>query len=176
MKKSYLQRVMKLLVLFLLAGFMYVSAAGYSQQITFSGEKVPFVEALGAIRKQAGYAVVADKALLQFTRPISIAVRDMPLTDFLIVSAGLFCIGIYIVLAKRNAIQILIGIELIINSAILNLVAFGKYDKVNNAGQSFALFAIVLAAAAVAVALAIILNVYRQYKTIDPAKVERLRG
>lgn len=98
------------------------------------------------------------------------------LSNFLLIGAGLFCIGIYMVLSKRNAIQILIGIELIINSAILNLVAFGKYDKVNNAGQSFALFAIVLAAAAVAVALAIILNVYRQYKTIDPAKVERLRG
>jgi NADH:ubiquinone oxidoreductase subunit K len=98
------------------------------------------------------------------------------LSNFLLIGAGLFCIGIYMVLSKRNAIQILIGIELIINSAILNLVAFGKYDKVNNAGQSFALFAIVLAAAAVAVALAIILNVYRQYKTIDPAKVERLKG
>lgn len=98
------------------------------------------------------------------------------LSDFLMIGAGLFCIGIYMVISKRNAIQVLIGIELIINSAILNLVAFGKYDKVNNAGQSFALFAIVLAAAAVAIALAIILNVYRQYKTIDPAKVERLRG
>ena len=98
------------------------------------------------------------------------------LNDFLLIGAGLFCIGIYMVLAKRNAIEILIGIELIINSAILNLVAFGRYDKLNNVGQSFALFAIVLAAAAVSVALAIILNVYRQYKTIDPAKVERLKG
>jgi NADH:ubiquinone oxidoreductase subunit K len=98
------------------------------------------------------------------------------LSNFLLIGAGLFCIGIYIVLSKRNAIQILIGIELIINSAILNLVAFGKYDKLNNAGQSFALFAIVLAAAAVAVGLAIILNVYRQYKTIDPAKIENLKG
>lgn len=98
------------------------------------------------------------------------------LTNFLLIGAGLFCIGIYMVISKQNAIQVLIGIELIINSAILNLVAFGKYDKVNNAGQSFALFAIVLAAAAVAVALAIILNVYRQYKTIDPTKVEKLRG
>ncbi|RKR82565.1 NADH dehydrogenase subunit K [Mucilaginibacter gracilis] len=98
------------------------------------------------------------------------------LSNFLLIGAGLFCIGIYMVLSKRNAIQVLIGIELIINSAILNLVAFGRYDKVNNAGQSFALFAIVLAAAAVAVALAIILNVYRQYKTINPAEVESLKG
>jgi NADH-quinone oxidoreductase subunit K len=79
------------------------------------------------------------------------------------------------IVAKRNAIQILIGIELMLNAAILNLVAFGKYDKINNGGQIFALFAIVLAAATTAVALAIILNVYRRYKTIDPAEITRLK-
>ena len=96
------------------------------------------------------------------------------LNEFLLLSAALFCIGVYIVVAKRNAIQILIGVELMINAAILNLVAFGKYAKVNNGGQVFALFAIVLAAAVTAVALAIILNVYRQYKTIDPSKINKL--
>jgi len=97
------------------------------------------------------------------------------LTDFLIVSAALFCIGLYMIVSKRNAIQILIGIELMLNAAILNLVAFGKYDSLNNSGQVFALFAIVLAAATTAVALAIILNVYRRYKTIDPEEVNKLR-
>lgn len=97
------------------------------------------------------------------------------LTDFLLVSAALFCIGLYMIVAKRNAIQILIGIELMLNAAILNLVAFGKYDKINNGGQIFALFAIVLAAATTAVALAIILNVYRRYKTIDPADINKLK-
>ena len=97
------------------------------------------------------------------------------LTQYLIVSAGLFCIGLYIVLVKRNAIQILLGIEMMLNAAILNLVAFGRFDKINNGGQMFALFAIVLAAATTAVALAIILNVYRRYKTIDPDKVDQLR-
>jgi NADH:ubiquinone oxidoreductase subunit K len=97
------------------------------------------------------------------------------LTDFLIVSAALFCIGLYMIVSKRNAIQILIGIELMLNAAILNLVAFGKYDSLNNSGQVFALFAIVLAAATTAVALAIILNVYRRYKTIDPGEVNRLK-
>jgi len=97
------------------------------------------------------------------------------LTDFLIVSAALFCIGLFMVVSKSNAIQILIGIELMLNAAILNLVAFGKYDRLNNGGQLFALFAIVLAAATTAVALAIILNVYRRYKTIDPNKVDKLR-
>jgi len=97
------------------------------------------------------------------------------LTDFLIVSAGLFCAGVYIILTKHNAIQVLIGIELMLNAAILNLVAFGKYDRINNSGQVFALFAIVLAAATTAVALAIILNVYKRYKTIDPGKVDGLK-
>jgi len=97
------------------------------------------------------------------------------LTDFLIVSAALFCIGLFMVVSKNNAIQILIGIELMLNAAILNLVAFGKYDRLNNGGQIFALFAIVLAAATTAVALAIILNVYRRYKTIDPNKIDKLR-
>ena len=97
------------------------------------------------------------------------------LTDFMLVGAVLFCIGLYMIVSKQNAIQVLIGIEMMLNAAILNLVAFGSYDKLNNAGQMFALFAIVLAAATTAVALAIILNVYRHYKTINPGKINNLR-
>ncbi len=97
------------------------------------------------------------------------------LTDFLMVGAALFCIGLYMIVSKHNAIQILIGIELMLNAAILNLVAFGKYDKIANSGQIFALFAIVLAAATTAVALAIILNVYKKYKTIDPGRINNLK-
>jgi NADH:ubiquinone oxidoreductase subunit K len=97
------------------------------------------------------------------------------LSDFLIVSAGLFCVGLYVILTKHNAIQVLIGIEMMLNAAILNLVAFGKYDRIYNGGQMFALFAIVLAAATTAVALAIILNVYKKYKTIDPAQIQELK-
>ena len=97
------------------------------------------------------------------------------LTDFLVVSAALFCTGLYMLLSKRNAIQLLIGIELMLNAGILNLVAFGKYDAISNSGQMFAVFAIVLAAATTAVALAIILNVYKRYRTIDPAEVNKLR-
>ncbi len=99
----------------------------------------------------------------------------IPLSHFLIISACLFCIGLYAVLTKKNAIQILIGIEFMINAAVLNFVAFGKFDKVNGGGQLFALFAIVLAAAGVAVALAIILNVYKHFKTIDPSKINKLK-
>lgn len=97
------------------------------------------------------------------------------ITHFLVVSACIFCIGFYAVLAKRNAIMILVGIELMINAAILNLVAFGRYDKLEYGGQVFALFAIVLAAAAVAVGLSIILLAYRKYKTINPDEITDLR-
>ncbi|GGE06437.1 MULTISPECIES: NADH-quinone oxidoreductase subunit NuoK [Sphingobacterium] len=97
------------------------------------------------------------------------------LTHFLVVSACLFCIGLYAIVAKRNAIMILVGIEFIINAAILNLVAFSRYDKINYSGQVFALFAIVLAAASVAVGLAIILNLYRKYKSINPENITDLR-
>ena len=62
-----------------------------------------------------------------------------------------------------------------LNAGILNFVAFSRYDRINSSGQVFALFAIVLAAASVAVALAIILNVYKKYNTIDPAKINELR-
>lgn len=99
----------------------------------------------------------------------------IPLSHFMIISACLFCIGLYAVISKRNAILILIGIEFMINAAIINFVAFGSHDKAVNGGQLFALFAIVLAAAGVAVALAIILNVYKYYRTIDPGKINNLR-
>jgi NADH-quinone oxidoreductase subunit K len=100
----------------------------------------------------------------------------IPLSHFLIISACLFSIGLYAVLTKKNAIQILIGIELMINAAILNFVAFGRYDKINGGGQMFALFVIVLAAAGVAIALAIILNVYKHFKTIDPSIIDKLKN
>lgn len=93
----------------------------------------------------------------------------------MLISCMLFCIGLFMVLTKNNAIQVLIGIEFMINAAVINLVAFGKYDKYHNGGQIFALFAIVLAAAATAVALAIILNVYRSFKTIDPGEINELK-
>ncbi|HEU4608072.1 MAG TPA: NADH-quinone oxidoreductase subunit NuoK [Chitinophagaceae bacterium] len=94
----------------------------------------------------------------------------------MLISAGLFCIGMYAVLTKKNAIMILIGIEFMLNAAILNFVAFSKHDKLASGGQVFALFAIILAAAAVAVSLAIILNVYKYYKTTDPDQIDKLRN
>lgn len=98
------------------------------------------------------------------------------LQHFLFVSAILFCIGLFIVITRKNLIMILIGVELMINAAVLNLVAFGRYDKIDNEGQLFALFVIVLAAAGMAVALAIVLNVYKYFKQIDPDVLNELKN
>lgn len=97
------------------------------------------------------------------------------LTHYLVVSALVFCIGLYAVLSKRNAILVLVGVELMMNAAILNFVAFGRYDKNLYGGQMFALFGIVLAAASVAVALSIILLVYRKHKNIDPNHITDIK-
>jgi NADH-quinone oxidoreductase subunit K len=91
----------------------------------------------------------------------------VPLSHFLLVSAVLFCVGVAVIITRRNAIVVLMGIELILNAANLNLVAFNRHYPENVQGQVFALFVIVVAAAEAAVALAIVLKVFQQFKTID---------
>ena len=89
----------------------------------------------------------------------------MTLQHYLLVSAALFSLGVLGVLTRRNAVNVLMGIELILNSANLNLVAFSRYGPGNLQGQMFAVFVIVIAAAEVAVALAIVLTLYRLKRT-----------
>ena len=95
--------------------------------------------------------------------------------DFLIVSIALLAIGIYGVSVKRNAIRMLFAIEMIVNAANLNLVAFGIFLPTSH-GQTFALFSIAIAAAEVAVGLALIIVAYRMYKNVDIAEFRSLKG
>jgi len=104
----------------------------------------------------------------------------IPIEYWLIFSSLLFAIGAYGVLTRRNAIVVLMSIELMLNAANVNLVAFSSYhttlhNSSDASGQAFALFSIAIAAAEVAVGLAIILSVYRRYKTIDVDKINILR-
>ena len=89
--------------------------------------------------------------------------------------AFLFVVGLFAVLTRRNAIMALIGIELILNAASLNFVAFSQLYEDNLTGQVAALFLIVLAAAEIAVALAIVITVYRKYKTINLDELNTLK-
>ncbi len=98
------------------------------------------------------------------------------LAHFLAVGALLFALGAYCVTTRKNAVGILMGVELILNAANVNFVAFGHYSWGGIHGQVFALFVIVLAAAEAAVGLAIVLTLYRHYKTIDVTRAERLEG
>ena len=101
---------------------------------------------------------------------------DVKLVYFLIVSGILFCIGIYGILSRRHLVQILLSIELILNAAILNLVAFSSFTTPDEmTGQMFSIFIIVAAAAEVGVGLAIILSVYRKKRSVDINNVNILK-
>ena len=99
----------------------------------------------------------------------------MYLSQFLLLAAVLFCIGIYGVLARRNAVLVLMSIELMLNAVNINLVAFGAFRR-NVVGQVFALFVIAIAAAEVGVGLAIVLLIYRNRTSIDLDEVDLMKG
>ncbi len=104
------------------------------------------------------------------------------LHHYLILAALMFVCGLLAMMVKRNAIGILIGVELILNATNLNLVAFNRFAHGGSAnsplldGQIFAIFIIVLAAAEAAVAMAIFLNYYNNFSTIDVERAQNLRG
>ena len=101
---------------------------------------------------------------------------ELTLGHFVGLSAILFALGLYCVLTRRNAIGILMGIELILNSANINYVAFGRYAGTGYDGQIFAIFVIMLAAAEAAIGLAIVLAIYQGFETIEVDATDRLRG
>lgn len=99
----------------------------------------------------------------------------IPLSYYLLLAAFVFCAGILLVLIKKSAVFVLLGIELMLNAANLNLVAFSKFDP-KLEGQVFAIFSVVLAAGEVAIALAILINIYRQYDTTSLDKLDQLKN
>jgi NADH:ubiquinone oxidoreductase subunit K len=100
----------------------------------------------------------------------------IPPAYFLLVAAALFSIGLAVVLLKRHAIVVLMGIELMLNAVNLNLVAFSQYDPDRLQGQMLTLFVLVVAAAESAVAMALILQVYRHFRTVELDKLNELNS
>ncbi len=96
------------------------------------------------------------------------------LHSFLIVGAMLFTLGLLAILTKRNAISILMGVELILNAANINFIAFSRYTDAQMNGIMIALFIFVIAVSEAAVALAIVLNIYRNMKTLNVDEVHGL--
>lgn len=98
------------------------------------------------------------------------------LNHYLTVSVILFVIGLLAIISRRNVIMVLMGVELILNSANLNIVAFSRFTAFSLEGHMIALFVIIIAAAEAAVALAIALNIYNRFKTVNVDEVSRLKG
>lgn len=102
---------------------------------------------------------------------------ELTITPYLWLGALLFTCGIICMAVKRNAIGVLIGVELVLNGANVNFVAFSRFNPAFALeGQMFALFTIVLAAAEAAIALAIVLSFYHNHSTVDVDAAEELRG
>ena len=100
---------------------------------------------------------------------------DLLLNQFLLLGAVLFCVGVYGVIARRNAVLVLMSIELILNSVNINLLAFGAMHR-DVSGAVFALFIIAVAAAEVGVGLAIVLLIYRNRRTVDLDDLAQMKG
>ena len=99
----------------------------------------------------------------------------MYLVEFLMLAAFLFCVGVYGVLARKNAVLVLMSIELILNAVNINLLAFGALHG-SISGAVFALFVIAIAAAEVGVGLAIVLLIYRNRRSVDLDDIAELKG
>ena len=97
------------------------------------------------------------------------------LLSYLFISSVLFALGAYGIMSRRNAVSVLMSVELVLNSANLNFVAFSRFTAPGIDGQLFAIFIIILAAAEAAVALAIILAIYHNFGTIDVNEIDTLR-
>ena len=99
----------------------------------------------------------------------------MGLGAYIAVSAVLFALGVVCIVSRRNMIYVLMGIEMILNAANVNFVAFNRFNGDAMDGRMFAIFVIILAAAEAAVALGIILNVYHLFESIKPSDIDLMR-
>lgn len=100
---------------------------------------------------------------------------NVGLSEYLILSAILFSLGIFAIITRKNAILVLMGLELVLNSANINFLAFAKYGGMNIDGHVAAAFVIILAAAEAAIALAIVLNIYQNFKHVNVDEIVKLK-
>lgn len=100
---------------------------------------------------------------------------EIGIYHYLVVSAILFVLGLYALISRRNAVLLLMGIELILNACNINLIAFSKFGGLGVDGQVIAIFVILLAVAEAAIALAIILNIYQNFSTVNVDEVNNMK-
>ena len=101
---------------------------------------------------------------------------DHPLEHMLVLSAIIFCAGVYTILTRKNAVSILMGVELVLNAANINFVAFSQYTRIGGVhGNVFVIFVLLLAAAEAAVALAIIIGIYQNFGRVDVDQADQMK-
>lgn len=124
-------------------------------------------------------AGAADDVAVAVTQAAEGAAANTGLTGsveaYLAVSGVLFLLGVAAILTRRNALYVLMGVELILNAANINFVAFARFGGFGMDGQMFALFVVILAAAEAAIALAIVLRIFNDFGTIDITRIDSLR-
>lgn len=134
---------------------------------------ITFLETCGVVRlaQSAAAPVLAQGA------PPAASGGSVSLTHYLVVSSILFGIGVMVIITRRNAIAVLMGIELLLNAAGLNFVAFARFVSSDPlSGQIVAIFIIVIAAAEAALALAIVLNLFNNLNTVEVTDARSLKG
>jgi NADH:ubiquinone oxidoreductase subunit K len=142
-----------------------VPCADWPSKIGFGGKCLPPTG-------EAGSAPVCRRPA---PRAEELIMDDLLLNQFLLLGAILFCLGVYGVMARKNAVLVLMSIELILNAVNINLIAFGAMHGAV-AGSVFALFVIAIAAAEVGVGLAIVLLIYRNRRSVDLDDVAEMKG
>lgn len=100
---------------------------------------------------------------------------EVGLNHYLAVSSILFSFGLYGLITRKNAVMVLMGIELMLNAANINFVAFSKFGGFGLSGQIMALFVVILAAAEAAIALAIVLNIYKTFNNVNVDEIDKLK-
>jgi NADH-quinone oxidoreductase subunit K len=98
------------------------------------------------------------------------------LIHYIVLSAILFSLGLFGIITRKNAIMVLMGLELVLNAANINFIAFAKYGGMKTEGHIAAIFVIILAACEAAIALAIILNIYQNFRHINVDEIDNLKG
>lgn len=100
---------------------------------------------------------------------------EIGLTHYLVISALLFTLGLFGIVSRKHSIMVLMGLELILNAANINFIAFAKFGGMNIDGHIAAIFVIILAAAEAAVVLAILLNIYQHFRHVNMDEVDSLK-
>ncbi len=171
---AYLAVTTVLVILYLTGGlsgiFQMLNVPRFQEVVLFG-----ILAALAFLVIQFGATAYSILPVATFGSFVCLSLHQDPLLRYLTLAAMLFAIGMYGMVVSRNAVRVLMSIELMLNAANLNLVAFSRYIDTHATGQVFAIFVLTVAAAEAAVGLGIVLSIYRNSSTVDMERFNLLK-